>query len=62
MKKFDEKAINAASSKPTMWFIYVDETFVVWSHGRDNLVQLLDSLNSQHPSIKLTMELKKIIK
>ena len=57
MEKFKEKAINTAGYKPTVWLRYVDDTFVVSSHGRDKLVQFLDNLNSQHTSIKFTMKL-----
>ena len=42
--------------KPEAWFRYVDDTFIVWRHGEDELVKFLDHLNSQHPSIQFTME------
>ena len=37
---------------------YVDDTFVVWPHGRDALQDFLQYLNEEHPSIKFTREVE----
>jgi hypothetical protein len=41
-----------------MWKRYVDDTYVVWPHGRESLNGLFNHLNSQSESIKFTMELE----
>jgi len=41
-----------------MWKRYVDDTYVVWPHGRESLTGFFDHLNSQLESIKFTMELE----
>ncbi|XP_021924647.1 uncharacterized protein LOC110832171 [Zootermopsis nevadensis] len=37
MDNFEHQALSAAPLKPTHWFSYIDNTFVAWSHGRDEL-------------------------
>jgi len=39
-----------------LWLIYVDDTFVLWRHGKDKLKPFLTHLNSPQPSIIFTME------
>ncbi|XP_030758536.1 uncharacterized protein LOC115884178 [Sitophilus oryzae] len=56
MERFEEKALESSVLKPAVWFRYVDDTFVVWKHGRDSLDDFLHHLNTQSPSIKFTME------
>jgi hypothetical protein len=36
----------------------VEDTFVIWPHGKETLEEILDHLNADHPSISHTMELK----
>ena len=40
MEDFEEKALNQATLKPTCWYRYVDDTFVIWPHGKENLTSL----------------------
>lgn len=58
MEDFETKALAAADLKPKSWFRYVDDTFVVWSHGRQTLEQFLVHLNSVHNNIQFTMEVE----
>ncbi|GJQ74695.1 hypothetical protein Trydic_g21546 [Trypoxylus dichotomus] len=58
MEQFESPAIETAVDKPTVWWRYVDDTFVVWPHGRDGLDRFLEHLNRVHPSIQFTMELE----
>ena len=37
MEHFETKALDAYHLKPVAWFRFVDDTFVVWRHGRDEL-------------------------
>ncbi|XP_015118989.1 uncharacterized protein LOC107042456 [Diachasma alloeum] len=58
MEHFESEALKSAAQKPAVWFRYVDDTFVIWPHGRTGLNQFLEFLNAQHPSIKFTMEIE----
>ena len=44
--------------QPSLWLRHVDDTSVVWPHGRDALKDFLQHLNEQHSSIKFTMEVE----
>jgi hypothetical protein len=54
---FEEMALDTADHEPAKWLRYVDDTFVVWSHGPARLQQFLHHLNSARPTNKFTMEL-----
>lgn len=56
MEEFEQKAIETSTLKPKVWLRYVDDTFVVWSHGDDKLNTFTQHLNNISPTIKLTVE------
>lgn len=56
MEHFEDQALSAAQLKPELWLRYVDDTFVVWRHGKEHLPAFLSFLNAQHPNIRFTME------
>jgi sugar phosphate isomerase/epimerase len=58
MEHFEQQAISMAKKKPARWFRYVDDTFVVWTHGKDELQEFLKHLNNIHPNIMFTMEVE----
>ncbi|KAJ8921268.1 hypothetical protein NQ315_013740 [Exocentrus adspersus] len=51
MEKFEQQVVDQAVTKPKCWFRYVDDTFVIWPHGRDKLQEFLGHLNSINPRI-----------
>ncbi|XP_071440278.1 uncharacterized protein [Hetaerina americana] len=59
MEKFEKSAIETISKKPKLWLRYVDDTFVIWQHGTQELNDFLRHLNNQHRAIKFRMELEK---
>ena len=58
MEDFEEKALNQATLKPTCWYRYVDDTFVIWPHGKENLTEFLEHLSGLHKNIYFTMEIE----
>ncbi|GJQ72861.1 hypothetical protein Trydic_g1510 [Trypoxylus dichotomus] len=44
--------------KPKMWLRYVDDTFVIWPHGQEEINGFLQHLNGLEESIKFTMVLQ----
>jgi hypothetical protein len=59
VEHFEQQAISRAPRKPTQWYRYVDDTFVVWPHGEEELRESLDHHNSTHHNIKFTMVVEK---
>ena len=58
MEDFEERALNQATLKPTCWYRYVDDTFVIWPHGKTSLTTFLEHLNGLHNNIQFTMEIE----
>ncbi|KAJ8916727.1 hypothetical protein NQ315_013931 [Exocentrus adspersus] len=49
MENFEQQVLDQAPTKPKCWLRYVDDTFVIWPHGRDRLQEFLGHLNSINP-------------
>ena len=58
MEFFEDTAINTSELKPELWYRYVDDTFVIWRHGIDELRKFLSHINGLRESIKFTMEIE----
>jgi len=58
MENFETKAIKQATLKPASWYRYVDDTFVIWPHGKGKLTDFLNHLNGIHNNIQFTMEIE----
>ena len=58
MEDFEQMALVTADREPKLWLRYVDDTFIVWPHGRTELATFLDHLNSLCEKIQLTMEIE----
>jgi hypothetical protein len=56
MEHFEKLALDSAPYKPSLWLRYVDDRFVVWPHGPEQLHNFLGHLSSLRPSISFTME------
>jgi len=57
-KFFEQQAISLTAKKPVHWYKYVDNTFVVWKHGKEELKGFIQHLNSIHPNIKFAMKVE----
>ena len=60
MEKFEQKALSTTPSKPERWSRYVDDTFFIWAHGKEEPEKFVDNLNKQSYFIKFTMEMEDI--
>ena len=56
MDRFEAKALNNWPDKPLVWLRFIDEIFLVWTHGENKLLEFIHYLNSVHPTIKFTHE------
>ena len=55
MEACENRALQLAPLQPRMWVRYVDDTFVLWPHGKEELESFHNLLNSI-PSIQFTRE------
>lgn len=58
MENFEDIALETAELKPVCFYRYVNDTFVIWPHGKDKLQVFLKHLNSLHNNIRFTMEIE----
>ncbi|GJQ78407.1 hypothetical protein Trydic_g22231 [Trypoxylus dichotomus] len=58
MEEFERRAMDSYELQPKMWLSYVDDTFVIWPHGEEEINGFLQHLNGLEESIKFTMELE----
>lgn len=56
VEAFEERALSSSTLLPRLWLRYVDDTFVIWPHGRNTLSEFHSHLNDQQPAIQFTME------
>ena len=42
-----------------MLFRYIDDVFVIWTHGLDEVVSFMTEFNNYHPNTKFSYELNK---
>ena len=59
MGDLEEKILEKSALKPLVWWRYIDDIFMLWQHGEENLKEFLKALNCYHPSIKFTSEYSK---
>ena len=58
MERFETKALRKIPKKLEVWFHYVDDTFVIWRHGKVVLCKFFIFLNNQHPNIHFTIDIQ----
>ena len=49
---FEQKALAAATHSPLFWWRYIDDIFLLWTHGEEKLNDFITYLNNLHPTIK----------
>lgn len=57
MAQWEKRVLAQAEYKPLIYKRYLDDIFMIWTHGRDKLQSFLDFLNSDNPCIKLKAEI-----
>jgi hypothetical protein len=58
MEDVEKKVLEQVTHNPVCWFRYVDDTFVIWPHGRVKLTEFLNHLSGFYTDIQFTMEKK----
>ena len=54
MGNFEQKALAAATHSPLIWWRYIDDIFLLWTHDEEKLNDFITYLNNLHPTIKFT--------
>jgi hypothetical protein len=57
MADFESKWVYTYPKQPTIWLRYIDDIFLIWDHGREELDNFIHHLNSCHNTIKFTAEI-----
>ena len=57
MAKFEEEYLPRYHLQPLLFKRYIDDCFILFTHGREELDEWANYLNSRHPSIKFTFEI-----
>ena len=56
MAEFENSALTNAPIPPEIWWRYIDDCFIIWQHGLDQLQDFLQFINNLHPTIKFTAD------
>ena len=56
MASLDQPLFEASPKKPTFYVRYIDDVFLIWPHGLQELLNFKNFVNSFHCTIKFTME------
>ena len=59
MDKIETDFFKTQQSTSLVWYHYIDDVFIIWTHGLQKLKSFLEDLNSYHPNIKCTHESSK---
>ena len=53
---FEDTHVHTYKLRPLVWKRYIDDIFIIWQHGPDELTKFVSHLNAKHKTIKFTEE------
>ena len=56
MHSVKQEILKNSKLKPMIWRRFIDDVFIIWTHGKDKLEEFLDYINKAHETIKFTAE------
>ena len=56
MGDFEEKHVYTYAHQPLMYLRYIDDIFIIWQHGENELLKFTTHMNSASPHITFTTE------
>ena len=59
MGDFEEKFVYSYPIQPFIWKRFIDNIFIIWTYGEDELRKFIEYLNSKHTTTKFTDETSK---
>ena len=57
MASIEQSFIDSSPLTPLFYVRFIDDIFMIWTHGSEELEQFITRANSTHPSIKFTTEI-----
>ena len=54
MSRWEQRFLDTQTTKPGVWWRFLDDIFSIWTHGRASLDTFLVAINQAHPTIKFT--------
>ena len=54
MGNLERKVLEDQPQQPLVWWRYIDDIFIVWTHGETSMQAFVEELNSAHETIKFT--------
>ena len=57
MDKGETEFLETRKDKPFWWVRYIDDIFLIWTHGQEKQKVFLEDLNKFHPNLKFTSDL-----
>ena len=55
--KLEKLSLDNCENKPDVWFRFLDDIFLLWTHSLEELHVFINCLNEFHPSIKFTYDI-----
>ena len=52
----EQEFLSQVDLKPLAWYRFIDDIFLVYQHGINNLMGLVDDFNSSQKTLKLTLD------
>ena len=56
IEKLPSQALKSYHLKPLIWKRFIDDIFLIWTHGENELRKFVEYLNTLHDTIKFTCE------
>ena len=56
MGSLEKEFLAQQALQPHLWLRYIDDIFMIWTHGEEKLTSFIEQINSFHPSIKFTAD------
>ena len=56
MDRFETRALKNYHLQPLVWKRFIDDIFMVWTHGEQQLQEFIKYLNNVHGTVKFTHE------
>ncbi|KAJ7316990.1 hypothetical protein JRQ81_003152 [Phrynocephalus forsythii] len=56
MADLEQHILKHCTQKPLLYLRYIDDIFLIWTHGEESLKKIHQNFNGFHPNINLTLE------